>query len=156
MGTDLPGSLIIFNYFGEPAHLLSRQHFSLWWTAEHIISQKCFPKIHETVVDPWNLIKFTGFSYRYDMQTCGWKSMETYRNSTNPPTWRIILRIGLWGFPSKWPVYGLSMGVILTTYKSWDDPPSNVTLQVVSSLDVCSIWPCHEHLPETNMSTCRF
>ena len=28
------------------------------------------------------------------------------------------------GTPSKWPFCGLKMGVILTTYKSWDDPPS--------------------------------
>ena len=27
---------------------------------------------------------------------------------------------------SKWPCHGLQMGVILTTYKSWDDPPSNL------------------------------
>ena len=26
--------------------------------------------------------------------------------------------------PSKWPLYGLYMGVAPTTYKSWDDPPT--------------------------------
>ena len=34
------------------------------------------------------------------------------------------LRIGLWN--PKWPFYGLHMGVILTTYPDWDDPPSTL------------------------------
>ena len=36
------------------------------------------------------------------------------------------------GTPSKWPnsLHGLYMGVILTTYKSWDDPPSTGQLQL--------------------------
>ena len=32
-----------------------------------------------------------------------------------------------WGYsPYKLPFHGLYMGVILTTYKSWDDPPSSL------------------------------
>ena len=35
----------------------------------------------------------------------------------SPPKWDC-------GTPSKWPFYGLYMGVILTTYESWDGPLS--------------------------------
>ena len=42
------------------------------------------------------------------------------------------LRMGVMGpLPNGRPFYGLSLGVILTTYDTWDDPPS------MGDVDVC-------------------
>ncbi len=45
----------------------------------------------------------------------GPQDSEVYKSPNDRATWDL----------SKWPFHGLKMGVALTTYKSWDDPPSS-------------------------------
>ena len=47
------------------------------------------------------------------------------------------LRIGLWDPFQMAELHGLKMGVILITYKSWDDPPSTPLLKVTPQKFSC-------------------
>ena len=102
----------------------------------------------------WN--KHTTQLYLEDQSmTCNWlndhgngKSQD--HTPSNPPSqlWKKSL-FSLPLTPSKWPFLGLSMGVILTTYKSWDDPPSiqytleNYWLEPEHTLLKRYIWTIH-------------
>ena len=77
-----------------------------------------FPQIGLNITNMWNhhLMILGGWIIS------GWRWMDMWLSSmvlinTSP------IRIGLWGFPSKWPKFmAYKWGVILTTYDTWDDP----------------------------------